>query len=212
MEHMGNDSRLLSWQVCFCVCAVQEQRDMLQLERLQCEELEKKLKKTQVRKTGQALDYLDLIRWLIPTWSIPTWLIPTWLIPTWFNQMYQDWFIPTWYPKVNQFSMVDWLFQLDGWTKPWLPGSCLRKFDPETSAIPKPNNKFYSIFQSYPFFSGYCMLNFDGVHSPKLTANAQRTCQLHHPKRKRSSSKDPFSGAKLLLVSGIWGSSHLLCG
>ena len=60
---------------------------MLQLERLQCEELEKKLKKTQVRKTGQALDYLDLIRWLIPTWSIPTWLIPTWLIPTWFNQI-----------------------------------------------------------------------------------------------------------------------------
>lgn len=80
---------------------------MLQLERLQCEELEKKLKKTQVRKTGQALDYLDLIRWLIH-------LIPTWLIPTWFNQNYQDWFIPTWYPKVNQFSMVDWLFQLDG--------------------------------------------------------------------------------------------------
>ena len=68
---------------------------MLQLERLQCEELEKKLKKTQVRKTGQALDYLDLIRWLIH-------LIPTWLIPTWFNQNYQDWFIPTWYPKVNQ--------------------------------------------------------------------------------------------------------------
>ena len=154
MEHMGNDSCLLSWQVCFCVCAVQEQRDMLQLERLQCEELQKKLKKTQVRKTGQALDYLDLIRWLIPTWSIPTWLIPTWLIPTWFNQIYQDWFIPTWYPKVNQFSMVDWSFQLDGWIKPWLPGSCLRKIAPETSAIPKPNKRLYQYLPILSFFQG----------------------------------------------------------
>ena len=112
MEHMGNDSRLLSWQVCFCVCAVQEQRDMLQLERLQCEELEKKVKKTQVRKTGQALDYLDLIRWLIPTW----------FIPTWFNQIYQDWFIPTWYPK-SQPIFNGWLVVSTGWMNqtfsPW---------------------------------------------------------------------------------------------
>ena len=37
---------------------------MLQLERLQCEELEKKLKKTQVRKTGQVLENLDFIRFI----------------------------------------------------------------------------------------------------------------------------------------------------